>query len=321
MIIITGAAGFIGSCLVGELNRLGYRSLVPVDHFTLPEKMKNLEGKQYETLVPRDQFFDWIQGREHEVQFIFHIGARTNTAEQDLDVLQDLNVAYSKKLWQLCCRHQIPFIYASSAATYGMGLNGFSDDPAGLAALEPLNPYGRSKQEFDLWVMEQKEQPYFWAGFKFFNVFGPNEYHKGRMASVVYHAFHQIRQTGKVRLFRSHKEGIADGEQRRDFIYVKDVLRVLIHFMNHRKQSGLFNLGTGKARTFKDLALAVFHSLNLEPVIEYIDTPEDIRDTYQYFTEADTQRLLAAGYEGGFTELEAAVDDYVRHYLNDVNYL
>jgi len=321
MIIITGAAGFIGSCLVGELNRLGYRSLVPVDHFTLPEKMKNLEGKQYETLVPRDQFFDWIQGREHEVQFIFHIGARTNTAEQNLDVLQDLNVAYSKKLWQLCCRHQIPFIYASSAATYGMGLNGFSDDPAGLAALEPLNPYGRSKQEFDLWVMEQKEQPYFWAGFKFFNVFGPNEYHKGRMASVVYHAFHQIRQTGKVRLFRSHKEGIADGEQRRDFIYVKDVLRVLIHFMNHRKQSGLFNLGTGKARTFKDLALAVFHSLNLEPVIEYIDTPEDIRDTYQYFTEADTQRLLAAGYEGGFTELEAAVDDYVRHYLNDVNYL
>lgn len=321
MIIITGAAGFIGSCLVGELNRLGYRSLVPVDHFTLPEKMKNLEGKQYETLVPRDQFFDWIQGREHEVQFIFHIGARTNTAEQNLDVLQDLNVAYSKKLWQLCCRHQIPFIYASSAATYGMGLNGFSDDPAGLAALEPLNPYGRSKQEFDLWVMEQKEQPYFWAGFKFFNVFGPNEYHKGRMASVVYHAFHQIRQTGKVRLFRSHKEGIADGEQRRDFIYVKDVLRVLIHFMNHRKQSGLFNLGTGKARTFKDLALAVFHSLNLEPVIEYIDTPEDIRDTYQYFTEADTQRLLAAGYEGGFTELEAAVEDYVRHYLNDVNHL
>jgi ADP-L-glycero-D-manno-heptose 6-epimerase len=321
MIIITGAAGFIGSCLVGELNILGYHDLVLVDHFSHPEKMKNLDGKRYHSLVPRDQFFEWIKGQETNVQFIFHIGARTNTAEQDLEVLHELNVAYSQRLWKLCCDEQIPFIYASSAATYGMGAEGFSDNPALLAALKPLNPYGRSKQEFDLWVMEQQEQPLFWAGFKFFNVFGPNEYHKGRMASVVFHAYHQIKQSGMVRLFRSHREGIADGEQQRDFIYVKDVLRVLIHFMHHRKNSGLYNLGTGKARSFKDLALAVFHSLNMNPHIEFVDTPQDIRNTYQYFTQADTGRLLAAGYQDGFTELEAAVDDYVRAYLNHVIYL
>ncbi len=321
MIIITGAAGFIGSCLVGELNILGYHDLVLVDHFSHPEKMKNLDGKRYHSLVPRDQFFQWIQGREAAVEFIFHIGARTNTAEQDLEVLHELNVAYSQRIWKLCCDEQIPLIYASSAATYGMGMEGFSDNPALLAALKPMNPYGRSKQEFDLWVMEQKEQPLFWAGFKFFNVFGPNEYHKGRMASVVFHAYHQIKQSGMVRLFRSHREGIADGEQQRDFIYVKDVLRVLIHFMHHRKNSGLYNLGTGKARSFIDLALAVFHSLNMDPHIEFVDTPQDIRNTYQYFTQADTGRLLAAGYQEGFTELEAAVDDYVRAYLNHVIYL
>lgn len=321
MIVVTGAAGFIGSCLTGTLNQLGFRDLVLVDHFTQPEKMKNLEGKNYRCMVPRDQFFDWIKGKESEVQFIFHIGARTNTAEQNLELLHELNVAYSQQMWNLCCRAQIPLIYASSAATYGMATGGFSDDPALLASLKPMNPYGRSKQEFDLWVMEQKEQPYFWAGFKFFNVFGPNEYHKGRMASVVFHAHRQIREHGMMHLFRSHRAGIADGAQQRDFIYVKDVLQVLIHFMQHRKNSGLYNLGTGTARSFKDLSLAVFQSLGMPPHIEFIDTPEDIRDTYQYFTQADTSRLLAAGYQGGFTSLEVAVDDYVRQYLNETKYL
>lgn len=321
MIIVTGAAGFIGSCLAGELNRMGFQDLVLVDDFTRAEKMKNLEGKKYRCLVPRAQFFKWIQGKESEVQFIFHIGARTNTAEQDLELLHELNVAYSQNIWKLCCRAQIPLIYASSAATYGMGEEGFSDEPSLLPSLHPMNPYGRSKQEFDLWVMEQQEQPLFWAGFKFFNVFGPNEYHKGRMASVVFHAFHQIKQNGRVTLFRSHREGIADGDQKRDFIYVKDVLRVMLHFMQHRKNSGLYNLGTGKARSFQDLALAVFHSLDTRPEIDFMDTPEDIRDTYQYFTQADTTRLIAAGYQSRFTPLENAVDDYVRHYLNDVRYL
>lgn len=321
MIIVTGAAGFIGSCLAGELNRMGFQDLVLVDHFTNAEKMKNLEGKKYRSLVPRDQFFEWIKGKESEVQFIFHIGARTNTAEQNLELLHELNVAYSQQIWHLCCAHQIPLIYASSAATYGMGAEGFSDEPSLLSALHPMNPYGRSKQEFDLWVMEQQQQPFFWAGFKFFNVFGPNEYHKGRMASVVFHAFNQIKETGRVRLFRSHREGIADGAQKRDFINVKDVLRVMIHFMQQRKNSGLYNLGTGQARSFQDLALAVFHSLDIKPEIDFIDTPEDIRDTYQYFTQADTTRLVHAGYVQGFTDLETAVDDYVRHYLNDVRYL
>ncbi|MBU6325878.1 MAG: ADP-glyceromanno-heptose 6-epimerase [Bacteroidetes bacterium] len=321
MIIVTGAAGFIGSCLAGELNRMGFQDLVLVDHFTSAEKMKNLEGKKYRCLVPRDQFFDWISGKESDVEFIFHIGARTNTAEQNLELLHELNVAYSQNIWKLCCRAQIPLIYASSAATFGMGKEGFSDEPSLLSSLLPMNPYGRSKQEFDLWVMEQKEQPFFWAGFKFFNVFGPNEYHKGRMASVVFHAFRQIRETGRVKLFRSHREGIADGDQKRDFIYVKDVLRVMLHFMQHRKNSGLYNLGTGNARSFRDLALAVFQSLDTKPEIDFIDTPEDIRDTYQYFTQADTKRLIAAGYHSGFTALETAVDDYVRHYLNDVSYL
>ncbi|MEY3983317.1 MAG: hypothetical protein RL160_874 [Bacteroidota bacterium] len=321
MIVVTGAAGFIGSCLCGALNHLGFQDLVLVDHFTQPEKMKNLDGKNYRCMVPRDQFFEWIKGKESEVQFIFHMGARTNTAEQNLELLHELNVAYSQQIWSLCCRAQIPLIYASSAATYGMATGGFSDEPVLLASLKPMNPYGRSKQEFDLWVMEQKEQPYFWAGFKFFNVFGPNEYHKGRMASVVFHAHRQIREHGMMHLFRSHRAGIADGAQQRDFIYVKDVLQVLIHFMQHRKNSGLYNLGTGTARSFKDLSLAVFQSLDMPPHIEFIDTPEDIRDTYQYFTQADTSRLLAAGYQGGFTSLETAVDDYVRHYLNEAKYL
>jgi ADP-L-glycero-D-manno-heptose 6-epimerase len=320
MIIVTGAAGFIGSCLATELYRQGYKDLVLVDEFSRADKLANLNAIPDPMLVPRDTLFNWLEGKEDDVQFFFHIGARTDTAEFDTELLRRLNLDYSKEAWNWCCAHHVPLVYASSAATYGMGEHGFTDDPAGLKDLHPLNPYGDSKHAFDCWVMEQEVRPWFWAGFKFFNVFGPNEYHKGRMASVVMHSYNQIRQNGSMKLFRSHRPDYRDGEQRRDFIYVKDVLQVLLHFMEHRQNSGLYNLGTGEARTFLDLAHAVFHAVERVPAIEFIDTPADIRERYQYFTEADTTRLTAAGYKGGFRTFESAVSDYVRHYLEPGKY-
>jgi ADP-L-glycero-D-manno-heptose 6-epimerase len=320
MIIVTGAAGFIGSCLATELNKQGYNELVLVDEFSHPAKNANLQHCPNGELVHRNEFFDWLEGKQDRVQFIFHIGARTDTAEFDEDLLNALNFDYSKKIFEWCTLHQVPLIYASSAATYGLGDSGFGDNPDQLDRLHPLNPYGMSKHRFDLWVMEQAAQPYFWAGFKFFNVFGPNEYHKGRMASVVWHAYHQIKEKGQVSLFRSHHPQYTDGGQKRDFIYVKDVLRVLLHFMHHRKNSGLYNLGTGTARTFLELARAVFGALNKEPAIAFIDTPVDIRDKYQYFTQAETMRLVGAGYQGGFTALETAITDYVTQYLEPGQY-
>jgi len=271
--------------------------------------------------VERSEFFDWLKDNAKRIQFIFHIGARTRTDEFDETVLQHLNVEYSQKMWQACVESNIPLIYASSAATYGDGTQGFSDEPSSLTSLKPLNPYGNSKHRFDLWVMEQKKAPPFWAGFKFFNVFGPNEYHKGRMASVVFHAYNQIKETGKVSLFRSHNENFADGAQERDFIYVKDVVSVMMHFLVHRKNSGLYNLGTGTCRTFEDLAKSVFGALDLLPEIDFVDMPMDIRDKYQYHTEANMERLVAAGYRIPFTPLEVAVDDYVKNYLNSMQYL
>jgi ADP-L-glycero-D-manno-heptose 6-epimerase len=274
--------------------------------------------------VERQQLWDWLPAQASKIQFVFHIGARTKTNEFDEQVLQTLNVEYSQKLWQFCVDNSIPLIYASSAATYGDGGQGFSDDPQGLGQLKPLNPYGSSKHRFDLWVMEQLllgNQPPFWAGFKFFNVFGPNEYHKGRMASVVFHAFNQIRTTRKVSLFKSHHPDYKDGEQERDFVYVKDVMNVLMHFFVHRKNGGLFNLGTGECRTFLDLATAVFEAMNVPVDIEYIDMPADIRDRYQYHTQADMQRIRTAGFTLPFTPLEVAVADYVQHYLESEQYL
>ena len=320
MIIVTGAAGFIGSCLATELYRLGYKDLVLVDEFSRADKLANLDAIPQPLLVPRDTMFSWLKGKENDIQFFFHIGARTDTAEFDTELLRKLNLDYSKDVWNWCCAHHVPLIYASSAATYGMGEHGFADDPAGLSQLHPLNPYGESKHAFDCWALEQNQKPWFWAGFKFFNVFGPNEYHKGRMASVVMHAYNQIRQHGSMKLFRSHRPDYRDGEQRRDFIYVKDLLQVLLHFMEHRKNSGLYNLGTGEARSFLDLAHAVFSAMNRQPEIQFIDTPADIRERYQYFTEADTTRLLAAGYSGGFRPFETAVSDYVLHYLEPGKY-
>lgn len=320
MIVVTGAAGFIGSSLVGALNAAGYKEIVAVDDFSRPDKAPNLEGKLLFAKVNRDEFFVWAQQHARFVQLVFHIGARTNTAEFDLALLNHLNTEYSKQLFGWCTAHSVPLIYASSAATYGDGSMGFDDLSENMHLLKPLNPYGQSKLDFDQWVDQQEERPPFWAGFKFFNVYGPNEYHKGRMASVILHAHQQIQDTHKMRLFRSHRPDYKDGEQLRDFVYVKDVHKVLLYFMHHRKHSGLYNLGSGMARSFNDLANAVFMALNLQPNIEYIDIPEDIRNTYQYYTCANLERLRAAGYKEAFTPLDEGVNDYVKGYLNTGRY-
>ncbi len=315
MIIVTGAAGFIGSCLIKELNAHNFNRIVAVDDFSSPAKAPNLVDKVVSQRVERNDFFNWLDKNADEVEFIFHLGARTDTTEQNREMLWSLNTDYSKKVWQVCCERQIPMVYASSAATYGGGENGYQDSNDTTKVLTPLNAYGDSKQAFDLWVLEQEKKPFFWAGLKFFNVYGPNEFHKGRMASVVYHAFRQIQETGKMKLFRSHHPEFENGEQQRDFIYVKDVVQVLYWLMHHRDHSGIYNLGTGMARTFLDLTRAVFGSMGQEPQIEFVDTPADIRDTYQYFTEANMEKLRSVGYTDSFSSLEEGIADYVRNYL------
>lgn len=361
--LVTGAAGFIGSCMVQYLNEQGYENLILVDDFGAEEKRGNWEGKKFEKIVERYNLFDWLDQHNPEISFVIHLGARTDTAEFDYAIHQELNVEYSQSIWKYCTNKKVPLIYASSAATYGNGELGY-DDKKNIENLHPLNPYGISKNEFDKWVLQQKETPPFWAGLKFFNVYGPNEYHKGRMASVIFHAFNQIKKTGVVRLFKSHKQGFEHGKQLRDFIYVKDVVKVIGWMMEEYKpsavstqlseesklseensnpscvirqqskiigqpstadahpsivnilQSGIYNLGTGIARTFEDLVLATFAALDLEPNIQYIDMPEDIRDKYQYFTEANMQKLREADYTNDFYSLEEGVEDYVRNYLS-----
>lgn len=315
MIIVTGAAGFIGSCLVQYLNDLGYTNLILVDDFEQANKYPNLEGKDFPEKIDRDEFHQWLREHATGVEVIFHIGARTDTTEQDVDIFDRLNLNYTKELWQICAEHAIPLIYASSAATYGGGEHGYRDDHDILEQLEPLNPYGRSKNDFDIWALQQEKTPPFWAGLKFFNVYGPNEYHKGRMASVIFHTLRQIKANGAMRLFRSHRPDFADGQQSRDFIYVKDVIKVCYWLYQNKPASGLYNLGTGKARSFWDLATLTFQAMDLEPNISFIDTPEDIRENYQYFTEADMSKLRAAGYSEDFYSLEEGISDYVRNYL------
>lgn len=307
--------------MVARLNEAGlYRDVIVVDDFYKDRKDNNLRGKFIREWVHRDIFLNWFEQVPGLIKSVIHLGARTDTTEQDKTIFDSLNVDYSKNLWNLCTKYNIPFIYASSAATYGDGNMGYSDDHRVVPSLKPLNPYGDSKQEFDQWVLKQKETPPFWAGIKFFNVYGPNEYHKGRMASVVYHAFQQIRQTGAMKLFRSHRPDFKDGEQQRDFIYVKDVVDVLFYLLTAKPASAIYNLGTGKARSFLDLTNATFKSLGLEPQISFIDTPADIRDTYQYFTEADMGKLVKSGYDKPFTSLEDGVADYVKHYLTAGKY-
>ncbi len=335
MIVVTGAAGFIGSCMVKRLNEAGYQDILAVDEFSRPDKNRNLEGKQLWGQMHRMNFVRWLERNHTDVEAVIHLGARTDTTEQSVAIFNELNLEYSKALWMLCAGFDIPLLYASSAATYGLGELGYADDEATIPQLHPLNPYGQSKQDFDLWVLQQTKNDekssityadssfiihhssFPWAGFKFFNVYGPNEYHKGRMASVIMHTARQIKATGAMKLFRSHRPDYQDGAQSRDFIYVKDVVDVLLHFLEKKPASGIYNLGTGQARTFLDLASGTFRALNLEPNISFVDTPADIRDTYQYFTQAEMGKLRAAGYAEPFIGLEEGIEDYVQRYLKE----
>ncbi len=321
MIIITGAAGFIGSCLIQKLNDEGYNDLILADDFSNAEQNKNFQGKKYTATVDRLALFQFLRDNQVHVQFIFHLGARTDTTEFDYELLKKLNLDYTKEVWNLCVEFGFPLVYASSAATYGLGEHGYDDDESKIDLLTPLNPYGDSKNEFDKWALLQERKPYYWTGLKFFNVYGPNEYHKGRMASVIFHTFNQIKEKGSMKLFKSHKEGIKHGEQMRDFVYVKDVTDVLYFLMHNRKHSGIYNLGSGKARTFLDLATNTFKALDLEPNIEFVPTPEDIRDKYQYFTEAVMGKLKSIGYVKPFHSLEEGIEDYVKNYLVEGKYL
>ena len=330
IIVVTGAAGFIGSCMAGYLNEQGFENLILVDEFDEDEKELNLHEKKYAVRIERENFFDWLDIEKPDIKFVFHLGARTDTTEFDYAIHQHLNVDYSQKIWNYCTKHNIPLVYASSAATYGSGELGYADDHEIIERLQPLNPYGISKNEFDKWALQQESKPPFWAGLKFFNVYGPNEYHKARMASMIFHGYHQIKKDGFVKLFKSHRKDFNDGEQLRDFIYVKDVIKVCYWFMeigqqttDNRQQivpNGIYNVGTGKARSFKDLVKATFDALEINPEIKYIDMPEDIRDKYQYFTEAKMEKIKLAGYTSPLYTLEEGISDYVRNYLANNRY-
>lgn len=321
MIIVTGAAGFIGSGLISRLNQEGFSNIIAVDDFSKIEKAENLEGKTIKERVERSSLFEWLDKNNQDVEFIFHIGARTDTTEFDKDIFDELNLNYSKTIWEKCVAYQIPLVYASSAATYGLGELGYDDNESLIPQLKPLNPYGDSKNDFDIWALQQEKKPFFWAGLKFFNVYGPNEYHKGRMASVIFHAYNQIKATEKMKLFRSHNPNFKDGEQMRDFIYVKDLIEVCLFFMHHRKDSGIYNLGSGKARTFKDLVTNTFLAMDKTPDISFVDTPEDIRDKYQYFTQANMGKLRSIGFTRPFHTLEEGISEYVKDYLSSGAYL
>ena len=316
MIVVTGAAGFIASFLAQEFNKSNIENLILVDDFSRKDKEKNHANLKFHSKIDRSDFIQWFSKNSGAVDFVFHLGARTDTAEMDYNIHEALNVKYSQDIWKICTTHKIPLIYASSAATYGLGEYGYEDNHDIVGKLHPLNPYGDSKNNFDKWVLDQSATPPFWAGVKFFNVYGPNEDHKGRMASVVFHTYHQIQKTGGMKLFRSHNENFKDGEQLRDFIYVKDVISILFFLSDKQVTSGLYNVGTGIARSFHDLASLTFQALGLKPDISFIDTPLDIRDKYQYFTEASMDKLISAGYSKSFHSLEEGVTDYVQSYLN-----
>ncbi|MEE9331179.1 MAG: ADP-glyceromanno-heptose 6-epimerase [Methylophilaceae bacterium] len=322
MIVITGGAGMIGSMIAWHLNtKLGRDDLVITDSITHEDQWQNLVHRHYVTYLDKDQLFDWLY-ENNDVTAIIHMGAISATTERDFNKLVEANIQYSQYLWDWCVENEVPFFYASSAATYGDGEKGYSD--ASIENLRPLNGYGYSKHFFDQWVLKQVEDkapcPPSWAGFKFFNVYGPNEYHKERMASVAFHTFNQFSETGTMKLFKGTKLGIEDGMQLRDFVYVKDAAAVVAHFLSESltktpAANGIYNIGTGEARSFKDLATNVMSNMDREPNITYIDMPKDLQGKYQYFTQAEIQKLRDAGYKKPFTSLEDGIKDYVQHYL------
>lgn len=321
MIIVTGGAGFIGSCIVRELNNMGYEDIIIVDNIQKTEKWKNMRNKRYLEYISRNDFLNRLPEFAGKVSHVIHMGACSATTELDFDFLYKNNFEYTKTLWKFCTENQCSFIYASSAATYGAGEFGF-DDKMDIKKLLPLNGYGYSKQLFDLWVEKQSLAPRQHVGFKFFNVYGPNEYYKGSMASVIFHSFNKILETGQMGIFKSYKEGYEDGKQLRDFVYVKDLCKVVYFMIEHPKVSGLFNLGTGTARSFYDLAAATFDAMGVERNITFVEMPESLRPKYQYFTEAKMDKLREAGYKDDFYSLEEGAKDYVQNYLmqNILNY-
>ncbi|MDR1875812.1 MAG: ADP-glyceromanno-heptose 6-epimerase, partial [Synergistaceae bacterium] len=312
-IVVTGGAGFIGSCIVRTLNDNGTGDIIVVDDIASTDKWMNLRNKTFLEYIHKDDFIHRLETMR-EITHIIHMGACSDTTERNFDYLYKNNFTYSKVLWDFCAERGIPFIYASSAATYGDGSTGF-DDEADIAELRPLNGYGYSKQLFDLWAREQTVRPPQHVGLKFFNVYGPNEYCKGAMASMIFHGFHQIQHEGRIKLFKSYRQDYADGGQLRDFVYVKDVCRVIMFFVSHPEVSGLFNVGTGHAGSFEQLAVSVFSALNLTPRIEYIDMPENLKEKYQYFTQAKMKKLRDAGYAEPFLDLTAGARDYVTEHL------
>lgn len=322
MILVTGAAGFIGSVIVKELNDRGEHDLILCDHFESGDKWKNLRGLKYDSFVQVEDLFEHSIWKKPAgaIKAIYHMGACSDTTQLDMDYLYKNNTEFTNKLLTLAATKNIPIVYASSAATYGGGEQGYSDDHKGVPALKPLNKYGYSKQLSDEWILKQKKKPKVWFGVKFFNVFGPNEYHKGKMSSVVFQSFNQIRDVGEVKLFKSHREDYKDGEQLRDFVYVKDVVRAMIELIAAGKKkpaiSGIYNLGTGEARSFHDLVKATYHSMDLEPRIQFIDMPVELRNQYQYYTQADMTKLKKALPKFKFMKLEDAVNDYVRSHLS-----
>lgn len=321
MIVVTGGAGFIGSAFLWKLNEEGLHDILVADEFGTGNKWRNLAKRRIGYALHKDQLLDWLstKSRPAAIDAIIHMGACSATTEKDVDYLIKNNFNYSAELFQFAAHEKIPFIYASSAATYGMGEHGYSDDPQLIHKLRPINPYGYSKHVFDQWVLNQREKPPFWAGLKFFNVYGPQEYHKGGQASVVFHAFPQVRDRGNLKLFRSYKEGIAHGEQRRDFVWIKDVVDVILHFMRapQSAKSGIYNVGSGEARSFADLGRAVFSAMGKrEAKFDWIEMPDDLKNQYQYFTEANLSLLREqGGYTKAFTPLEDGVKEYVTRYL------
>jgi ADP-glyceromanno-heptose 6-epimerase len=317
-VIVTGGAGFIGSCIIRELNDFGVEDIIVVDNIASTDKWKNLVNKKYIRYYNKNNFLNELYNFK-DFDYIIHMGACSATTEKDFDYLNINNVEYTKTLWNFCVENKIRFIYASSAATYGDGRFGF-DDKNEITDLIPLNGYGYSKQLFDIWAKKQTKKPLQWVGFKFFNVYGPNEYFKGSMASVIMHGYNSIKKSNNIKLFKSYKEGYGDGEQKRDFIYVKDICKVIKFMIENKEVSGLFNLGTGEARSFYDLAKATFNALSLNENIEFIDMPENIKEKYQYFTQAEMDKLRKVGYNDKFYSLEEGIKDYVQNYLEE-NYL